>query len=56
MITDFMLGALGKGQNADHHQIYYLFLAKIQTKQFCNAVILTAQFICSLLETDFADL
>lgn len=39
MIKDFVLGALGKDQNADHHQIYHLFLAKIENRPDSSAML-----------------
>lgn len=39
MINDFMLGALGKGQNADHHQICHFFLAKVQNRPDSSAML-----------------
>lgn len=52
-VNDFIIEA---------HQTCHAFLTKVQNrparkkKEFCNAVILIALFICLLLEMDFANL
>lgn len=38
MIKDFMLGALGKSQNADH-QIYNFFLVNVQNRPDSSAML-----------------